>query len=185
MGGSLDAMIKMMIRTRLFLWLFVFCGVFFFGAFCVVVPGKQRLLRRQIQLNEIKFKVDTAEKASRNLKNLDSLLQKVRDEREHLNGMTLKPGEQARAISLLTEAAQRLGISILSIQPVPLPPAPSGPDEKEEKKDTHKLKPLLLTTELGGRYQSLGALFEGLKKAPLVLTVEEFQMNLDPAFPGS
>ena len=172
-----------MVQSQLLLWAVVFVGILGFGIFGVVAPLMKKYAVTQIRLKGIKAKVEYTERASRDLNNLDSSLKQTREELEYLKQMTLKPGEQAKVISLITQATQKLNIAILNIKPVPLPP-PTPVNSEGGKSEKKKIKPILFYAEMDAPYPSLGDLFAELSNASLLLTIEEFQMTPIQANPG-
>ena len=83
----MNAMMGVILRTRFWLWAVFFAGVLLFGFFGVVRPEIQKFIKMKTQLREVKFKVAATEKAGQDLKNLNDLLQKTREEMVRLDGM--------------------------------------------------------------------------------------------------
>lgn len=160
--------VKVAVHTRFAHSVLMAAVVFLIGMFAVLQPMRGFLGKRQDYVFKVQQRLQRVESFDEGSGNFDIVLGRLRNELNDLNRRVLRTGEQAKVISILTKKTEDLGITILNIKPVPVTSVSEDPKPK-------RMKASLFELEMVCRYKTLGVFLEELAKAPLILTIENFE----------
>ena len=167
--NALTGILHVMREVRMLRWAVIFLGLLTLGLGGGVRAVDRQSLKIQKKKQELQERVAKIQEHLTDAEAFEQRLNARRQELENLKAKTLIPGEQAEVISLLTQTTHDLGISIINIKAVASaqPPSPK------------KIDPSVFEIEVACPFRNLGAFFETLAQAPLLLTVEEFETQPD------
>lgn len=165
MKAAEAGILKAVIETKLLQRALLFSVILAAGLLIGIFPLRKKISGAARQLKEMEARVMRAEETISNMEQFSQTLNERREELKKLSEMTFKPGEQAKVISLLTQATTELGISILNIKPA----------EAKQSPSSKRIEPSLFELEIECPYKTLGAFFEALEGAPLFLSVKSFE----------
>jgi len=166
-------------QTRLLHWSGGLAGILFLGLFAVIMPLGGWLEHIEVKTKQTENKLQKVELIAEGTESFDVVLERLNEELHDLRLRALKPQEQAKAISFLSQTTEDLKIQMLNMSPV------EKPQEIKEKEKDKKIKMQSFEMEFISSYQTLGVFFERLKKAPIILTVEEFTAMPESEVPGA
>ncbi|MDP3921656.1 MAG: hypothetical protein Q8R76_12730 [Candidatus Omnitrophota bacterium] len=161
------ALLRMAVRTQFAHWAAAVIVSLAVAVTVVVLPLTRHLRVLHERVEKVQVKMEKVEGISRGARDFNRILDELSDEFRELKTQVLQPGEQAKVISLLTQTAEDLNITILSMNPILKKETAEAGEEK-------KIRPALFEVEMSCHYKTLGVFFERLTAAPLILTVEGF-----------
>jgi Tfp pilus assembly protein PilO len=165
------------IRVKAFQWALLFFAILISGLSLIFFPSLSRLSLFRSETQKTEAQILKIKEISAQNKDLKTVVKELNEELLDLNRRLILPGEHARVISAVAEAAQSNGITITSIKPLSAQRPGTPPDGK-------KITPVLFELKLKATYQTFGEFLEALKAFPVALTVESFDMALQEKNPG-
>lgn len=162
---------ELSIRTRLMHWIIAFLGSILVG--CILVFGVlgNVLEDSRVKVAQLDGKLKKIDMISSGVSNMDVIIGQLRDELAGHQQKTLRPQKQAEVISFISQTTEGLEIQINNISPA---------TKTKQQLDNEKGKTItqaLFELDILCSYRTLGQFFYALKKAPLILTVEQFDAD--------
>jgi Tfp pilus assembly protein PilO len=133
----------------------------------IVAPERERARHAARELAQLDAQILSAEQVMRTLVSTEREIREGKERLQRLQGRLLGTRNLERILIVLSRNAEELGVKIVSMRPLgERAPSASVPTRQ-----------FPVEMELRGRFLDLGRYLEGLRAAPLLLTVEGVRLT--------
>jgi Tfp pilus assembly protein PilO len=133
----------------------------------VVVPERERARNAARELAQLDAQILSAEQAMRTLVSIEREISEGKERLQRLQGRILGSRNLQRILIVLSRNAEELGVKIVSMRPL----------RERAPSNSVPTRQFPVEMELHGRFLDLGRYLEGLRTAPLLLTVEGVRLT--------